>query len=117
MKLYLSLDASRCFALPDDEALPPGDTVVRRLMHPPERSDLEALSQWEIPRDEGLALAKQQLGDTPVGRFEEQVLALQEALRSPETQAGLRQVAEGLKRLGEAARARRLARAAKADEG
>ena len=58
MKLYLSLDSSRCFALPDDQELPDGDTVVRRLMHPPERSDLDALSQWEIPREEGLALAE-----------------------------------------------------------
>jgi len=118
MKLYLSLDSSRCFALPDDQELPAGETVVRRLMHPPEKSDLDALAQWEIPREEGLELAKKQLKETPMGRFEEQVLELQAAMRNPETQEGLRKVAEGLKKLGQDARKRREARKARreADE-
>jgi hypothetical protein len=117
MKLYLSLDSSRCFALPDDQALPPGDTVVRRLMHPPERSDLDALSQWEIPREEGLELAKTLLDGSAMAKFEAQILELQADLRKPETQAGLRKVAEGLKKLGQDARARRLAREAREKDG
>lgn len=114
MKLYISLDSSRFFSLPDDQDLPPGETVVRRLMHPPEKSDLDALAQWEIPREEGLALAKTLVDTTPMGRFEEHVLELQEALQKPETQAGLRKVGEGLKKLGQDARRRREAREARA---
>ena len=113
MKLYTSLDASRFFALPDDCALPPGDSVVRRLMAPPEHADLEALAQWEVSRDEGLELAKTVLDTSAMGRFEQHLLDLQRDLRKPETQKGLRKVAEGLKRIGEAARERRRARKAR----
>ena len=113
MKLYLSLDSSRVFALPDNQELPPGETVVRRLMHPPEKSDLDALSQWEIPREEGLELAKSMLSGSAMAKFEAQNLELQADLRKPETQEGLRKVARGLKKLGQDARARRLAREAR----
>ena len=115
MKLYLNLDSSRCFALPDDQELPAGETVVRRLMHAPEYADLDALTQWEIPREEGLELARSMLGTSATAKFEAQILELQEDLRKPETREGLNKVAEGLKKLGQDARARRLARKQRGD--
>jgi hypothetical protein len=113
MMLYMSLDATRFFAIPEGEELPPGDTVVRRPLNPPERSELDALSKWEISRQEGLALAKSQLDTTAMSTFEAQILDLQAQLQQPETRDGLRKVAAGLKKLGLAARERRLAREAR----
>ena len=89
--------------------------MVRRLMCPPERSDLDALAEWEISREEGLKLAKERVDTTPMGRFEERILELQNSLRNPKTQEELKKVAEGLKRIGQAARARREARRARRD--
>lgn len=113
MQIYLTLDAARFFVVPDDASPAPGTTLVRRLISEPAHVDLDALAQWEVPREEGLALARAALPGDALGRFEAQVLALQESLAEPATRERLTALAATLKKLGTDARARRADRARK----